>query len=246
MFRIEILRKKIIRIILTERVNKVKKPVVDYRKFRLSKLNTPEFSHLLWLLGWAGYFILYFLTENLIPQSRCFVMHSRVDDLIPFCEFFLIFYAFWYALIVFTLIYFALYNPKGFKRFQIFIISTQAIAMFFYIILPTMQDLRPTEFERQNILTWLMGVIYNFDTPTGVCPSLHVAYSIGIASAFLKEKDVKALNKVILVLIVIMICISTMFVKQHSFYDVIAAIPVAIAAEFIAYGKDYWKPKLKR
>ena len=33
----------------------MKKPVVDYRKFRLSKLNDPEFSHLKLLLFWPFY-----------------------------------------------------------------------------------------------------------------------------------------------------------------------------------------------
>ena len=37
----------------------MKKPVVDYRQFRLRKLNTPEFSHLkLLLIGWGAYFAL--------------------------------------------------------------------------------------------------------------------------------------------------------------------------------------------
>ena len=45
----------------------MKTPVVDYRRFRFSRLNTPEFSHLKLLAGWLAYFALYFLTENLIP-----------------------------------------------------------------------------------------------------------------------------------------------------------------------------------
>ena len=31
----------------------MRKPTVDYRSFRLSKLNTPEFSHLKLLFGWV-------------------------------------------------------------------------------------------------------------------------------------------------------------------------------------------------
>ena len=42
----------------------MRKPVVDYRKFRLSKLKTPEFSHLFLLLGWVGYFFLYLITRE--------------------------------------------------------------------------------------------------------------------------------------------------------------------------------------
>ena len=42
----------------------MKKPVVDYRELRLSNINEPRFKHVKLLLGWVGYFILYFLTEN--------------------------------------------------------------------------------------------------------------------------------------------------------------------------------------
>ena len=86
----------------------MRKPVVDYRQFRFSKLNDPQFSHLKLLLGWIIYFSMYFLTENLIPSEKCIVVHGRLDDLIPFCEWFVIPYVFWYLLIVITLLYFVL------------------------------------------------------------------------------------------------------------------------------------------
>ena len=100
----------------------MKTPVVDYREFRFSKLNSPQFSHLKLLLGWVGYFIMYFLTENLIPVENCHVIHCALDDIIPFCEWFLLPYVFWYALIVISLLYFALYDIDSFKKLQTFII----------------------------------------------------------------------------------------------------------------------------
>ena len=74
----------------------MKKPVVDYRSFRLSKVTQPQFRHLLLLLGWVGYFLLYMLTENLIPPEQCTPVHMWLDDVIPFCEVFVIPYVFWY------------------------------------------------------------------------------------------------------------------------------------------------------
>ena len=162
----------------------MKKPVVDYRGFRLFRLKEPQFNHLLYLGFWVIYFALYFLTENLIPAEKCHVMHCALDDIIPFNEYFLIFYTGWYALIVATLVYFALYNADGFKKFMVFIFTTQMVAMAVYIIYPSRQDLRPEVFPRENVFTWIAGLLYKFDTNTGVCPSLHVAYSVGIASAF--------------------------------------------------------------
>ena len=223
-----------------------KTPVADYRKFRLSRLNQPEFSHLKLLGGWIVYFILYFLTENFIPEERLHVVHCRLDDLIPFNEYFLLAYCFWFALIVISLGYFLLYDIESFRSLQIFIMITQAVAMVVYIVWPSVQLLRPEVFPRENFLTAVMRFIYAFDTPTGVCPSLHVAYSMGIASAWLKYKPASRGWKWFVAVIVVIICISTAFVKQHSVVDIVTALPLGLLAEILVYGKSYWLPRLKK
>ena len=215
----------------------LRKPVRDYSKFRLSAINQPRYQHLKLLGGWLVYFALYFITENLIPVSACHVVHSAVDDMIPFNEYFLLFYCWWYVLIVISLGYFLLYDIRKFKELQVFIMITQAIAMVVYIVYPSVQMLRPEVMPNDNFLCSLMSFIYAFDTPTGVCPSLHVAYSLGIGTAWCKYKDASWWWKAFVVASVVMISISVMFVKQHSFIDVIAAIPVCIIAYILVYGK---------
>jgi len=218
----------------------MRKPVVDYRTLRLSNLTSPQFRHLFLLLGWVVYFILYFLTENLIPVEDCHPVWCKLDDIVPFNELFVIPYVGWYLLIVFSLGYFLFYNVENFKGLQTYIIVTQVIAMAVYILFPTRQDLRPTEFPRDNILTDLVNIIYTADTNTGVCPSLHVGYSMGIASAWLKEKSASVTAKILVVMAVILISLSTMFIKQHSAVDVFAALPVCLVAELIAF-RQYYK-----
>ena len=220
----------------------MKKPMVDYRQFRFSKLNTPQFSHLKLLFGWVLYFAAYFLTENLIPVENCHVIHCGLDDIIPFCEWFIIPYVLWYPLIIFSLGYFALYNVDSLKKLQTFIMITQLVATIIYIVYPNCQNLRPTEFTRDNILTDYIGFLYAFDTNTGVCPSLHCAYSIGIASVWLKEKDVSWAWKGFIVIFVILICLSTMFIKQHSAGDFFAAVPGCLLAEILVF-KVFYKKK---
>lgn len=218
----------------------MKKPVVDYRAFRLRRLNEPQFSHLKLLLGWVGYFVLYVLTENIIPAQACHPVHMWLDDRIPFCEWFVIPYVFWYGLIVWSLGYFLFYNVDSFRRLQTYIIITQIIAMICYIVYPTRQDLRPAEFANDNFLTHCVGFLYSIDTNTGVCPSLHVAYSLGIASVWTKEKECAFGWKAFVVIAVVLICLSTMFIKQHSAVDVLAAIPVGLIAEAIVYRDRYF------
>ena len=216
-------------------------PVVDYRQFRLSKIREPQFSLLKLLLGWVGYFVLFVLTENFIPEESCFPVWCRIDDWIPFCEYFLIPYVFWYFLIVFSLGYFLLYHVDSFKKLQTYIIITQVAAMAMYIIFPTRQDLRPEVFPRDNFLTQCVTFLYSVDTNTGVCPSLHVAYSLGIASVWLKEKNAHPAWKAFVLVAVILICLSTMFIKQHSAVDFFAAIPVCVLAEYLVFKRIRWK-----
>ena len=208
---------------------------IDYSGFRLSRLNEPRFRHLKLLGAWIFYFIMYFLTENLIPPERCHVMHCALDDLIPFNEFFLIFYVFWYFLVFGSLAYYLFYDVKQFSRLQTYIFITQVMAMVIYILWPSRQDMRPAVFPRENALTALMGFIYAFDTSTGVCPSLHVAYSLGILSVGLKDKALPVWVKVLLTFVVFMICIAVCFVKQHSVLDVLAALPVCLLAEILTF-----------
>ena len=223
----------------------MKKPAVDYRKFRISKLNSPEFSHLKLLSGWILYFILYIITENFIPQKECYIVHSPLDDMIPFCEFFIIPYVAWYLLVAWTLIYFALYNVEGFKKLMVFFIITQISAMVIYTILPNRQDLRPDVFPRDNFLTDAVKFLYKIDTDTNVCPSMHVGFSLAITSAWLKEKGVSKLWKAFVVASLVIVCLSISFIKQHSVIDAWAAFGLCAIVEIIVYRK-YWREKFNK
>lgn len=218
----------------------MRKPTVDYSEFRPSLINDPRFSHLKLLGWWIVYFALYLLTESLIPEERCTTVHSFLDDIIPFCEFFVIPYVAWYLLTAGSLLYFLLYNVENFKRLQIFIAVTQMVAMIIYILLPSKQELRPEVFPRDNVFSDVVGLLYSLDTNTGVCPSLHCAYSIGIASVWLKERSASKSFKAFVVIFCLTICLSTAFIKQHSILDFFAAIPLCILAEFIS-SKDYYR-----
>ncbi len=189
---------------------------------------------------------MYFLTENLILPEHCHVIHGFLDDVIPFHEVFVIFYVSWYLFVAGSLIYSFFYDVESFKKLQLYIIITQVVAMMCYILYPSIQDLRPEVFPRQNVFTWILGFIYAFDTPTGVCPSLHVGYSIAILSVSVKDRTLSLGMKLVLVLYVLTICLAVCFVKQHSSIDVLAALPMCLLAEILVYGKTYWLPKIYR
>jgi len=224
----------------------MRKPEVDYREFRLRKINEPQFSHLKLLFGWVGYFAMYYLTEKLILPQHCMPMRFALDDMIPFCEYFAIPYVLWYLLVAGSLLYFMLYDVESFKALMKFIIITQIVAITAYVLFPTRQDLRPIVFPRDNFFTDIMKMIYSVDTNTNVCPSMHVAYSLGIASVWLKSKDTAKWIKAGITVFCLLVCISTAFVKQHSVIDIFAAALLCILAEMLVFHKSHYSTYFRR
>lgn len=216
----------------------MKRSAVDYRDLRLSNLTSPRYRHIFLLLGWPAYFLMYALTEHLIPWEVCYTVSCPLDDRIPFNEWFVIFYVGWYGLIAASLLYFFFYNVNSFRKLQTYIILVQALATVVYILLPTRQDLRPESFPRENPLTAVMGFLYRIDTPTGVCPSLHVAISAGIASTWLREKTAPPWLRTAVAFFCLGVCMSVAFVKQHSVLDILTAIPLCLLTEWFVFFRN--------
>ena len=73
-------------------------PAIDYRKLRLHNLTSGEFRHLLLLLYWPVYGLLFMFVERFYAVDHYTAMYCPLDDLIPFCEWFVIPYLFWFVL----------------------------------------------------------------------------------------------------------------------------------------------------
>ena len=217
--------------------NRIRRPAVNYLEFRPGLIRDKRFSHLILLGGWVVYIALYILTENLIPESSCHIVHCALDDIIPFNEYFVIFYCAWYVWIGLTIIYYVFYDIESFKKLQTFFIIVQLIAMIIYVVYPTMQIGRPESFARDNIFTRVVAGLYNTDTPTGVCPSLHVAYSIGITVSWIRRRQSSKTWKALMVILCVLVSASTIFIKQHSVIDLIAAIPLVVVGVLLIYGR---------
>ena len=213
-----------------------KTPAVNYRNLRFNNIGSEEFRHIRYLLFWPAYLLFFFFAERVFNPSDYHSIYCSFDDLIPFCEFFVIPYASWYFFLFFMNLYTLAYDTKLFKRFMRYVIITFTVATAIYFIFPTCQNLRPEQFERDNIFTTAVSFLYSIDTNTNVLPSVHVIGSAAVVSAAL-HSNMKKLSKATVVLIGFLICLSTVFLKQHSFLDVIAAIPICVIAEIICYGK---------
>jgi len=217
---------------------KIKPPAVNYLKLRPGNLRSDEFKHLLLLLYWPVFGILFMFVERFYPVAEYYAVYSPIDDLIPFCELFVIPYMFWFVYLVGMHIYTLLYDVESFKRMMKFIMVTYTITIIVYLVWPTCQQLRPEEFARDNFLTRFMAGFYNFDTNTNVCPSIHVIGSLAVMFAALHAPRFSSPGwRAAFIVSALLICASTVFLKQHSIVDVIAAVPVCILGYLCCFVK---------
>ena len=221
--------------------------MVDYRKLRFSNLNSPEFRHLWLLLFWGVFGICFVSLERLIPRTDYHVMWCPLDDRIPFCEWFLIPYLFWFVFLVGMHAYLLLFDTAAFRRFMYYIMITYTVTALVYIFYPTCQNLRPTEFARDNGLVRFMQAFYQFDTNTNVCPSLHVVGSMAVAFGAWDTKRFRTTGwRIAFMGTALLISVATVFVKQHSVLDVIWALVLCGAAYVTVYAAPRLRQKQRR
>ena len=212
--------------------------MVDYRKLRWSNINSEQYKHLKLLLYWPVYGLLFLFVERFYQVDFYYPMYCPLDDLIPFCEWFLIPYLFWFVYLVGMHLFALLYDVDAFKLMMKYIILTYSAAIIIYLIWPTCQQLRPASFERDNILTRFIAAFYQFDTNTNVCPSIHVIGSLAVMEAALWSKVIRSKGiKTAFEIVAILICISTVFMKQHSVLDILAALPICLTGHILYFRK---------
>ena len=218
-------------------------PMVDYRKLRVSNFNSETYRHLWLLLYWPVFGLLFLFVERFYNVESYKIMHCLLDDLIPFCEWFLIPYLFWFVYLVGMHLYTLLYDVDSFRRMMKYIILTYTAAILIYFLFPTCQQLRPAEFQRDNILVQFIAWFYQFDTNTNVCPSIHVIGSLAVADAACWSKHLSLRWKFAFIGVAFLICISTVFMKQHSVLDILAALPICIFGHALCFRKSQ-SPKI--
>lgn len=196
-------------------------------------------KHVLTFTGkhWKGlllillFFPIYSLIFNWLEKRTLVTWHVisfPLDHLIPFEEIFILPYLFWFVYIVYSIAF--LFFKKNSMNFYL-MLTELCFGMSLFLLIsyvwPNALDLRtdPATLPRKNIFTFMVIGLWETDTPTNVFPSIHVFNSLachhGLCQTgwYKKHPAHKWVSFVLLVLIIL----STMFIKQHSICDIIAA-----------------------
>lgn len=210
---------------------------------RLTKIF--ERKHQWFIIIYTVFYLLGFKLLEMKVNNRYYIIHMELDDWIPFCEYFIIPYVLWFFYIAAAVAYFALAN-KNLKEYWQLIISL-GIGMTLFLVIswiyPNGQELRPVVFERDNIFTDMVKMLYQMDTPTNIFPSIHVFNSVAVGIAIWKCEALQKhwLLRRSAIVLSILIVLSTMFLKQHSVWDVVCALALnAVVYIFVYIPGEQW------
>jgi len=196
---------------------------------------------LLYFFIYAPWFIYLEKTITVTYHS----VHIKLDDYIPFNELFVIPYYMWFGFIALVVGYLFFVDKKEYYRSTAFLFIGMTVCLLIYTIWPNGQDLRPdlATIGRGNILIDIVRNLYRTDTCTNVCPSIHAFNSIGVCIAVFHTDSLKDKRYITIptVILSILICMSTVFLKQHSVFDVISASLLSSVMYLLVYVPDYAK-----
>lgn len=184
------------------------------------------------------YMALFFYLERM-PVHGYHVVHTVFDDMIPFCEYFIVPYLLWFPYMIGTVAYFIFINKNKREYYQLICNMMMGMTIFLIVsyVYPNVLHLRPAEFPRDNIFTDAVKWLYRTDTSTNVLPSIHVFNSLAIHMSLTSceaLKDHKTVKRASLVL-TILIIMSTMLLKQHSVIDVCMGATLALFGYLVFY-----------
>ncbi|MCM1244972.1 MAG: phosphatase PAP2 family protein [Roseburia sp.] len=183
------------------------------------------------------YLLWFFMLEQMEPENLFFVTNP-LDHYIPFCEYFIVPYLLWFPYLFGGLFWFYRWERKsGFMKFALTLIAGLTICLFIYMVFPNAQALRPNPYPRDNFFTDVVKLLQGFDTPTNVCPSIHVFSTVALHIAVMKSEVLRKKRYVTYGswILAVSICLSTVFLKQHSFTDVICALALNAVLYFLIY-----------
>jgi membrane-associated phospholipid phosphatase len=173
------------------------------------------------IIFWVIYMASFFAVEK-FGRSPVWIVHCSLDDMIPFWKGSVYFYLLWFPYIIITCAYYffrekqennrMLYRKLAWGLFPV---------LLFYLLVPNGLQLRPTYDIGNDFTAQLVKLLWKSDNPDNVCPSIHVILSVIMDRAVCtgrlgKSRPTRWISHVVMVLI----CISTMLLKQHSVIDV--------------------------
>ncbi len=194
------------------------------------------------------YFVIYMIVFYLIRTikvEKFYHPYVQFDLEIPYIRYFIIPYFSWMAWVPLLWLYTIFEDEKMFKKLGYMMMISMTLYTLLSLIYPTSLSLRPP-ITCTDIFCNMTKFLHSLTPETYVFPSLHVFHSLAILYAIYYGNCTLFKHtwfKIFGLIWTILICLSTVFVRQHSMIDGFGALIlfIIIWIGFIIYEKYHTK-----
>ena len=180
------------------------------------------------------YFPCFMILEKVPALSGYYTVQFWPDEIMPFIPEFVIPYLSWFLLVPLAVLFFLLTEKDRYFELCFLLFTGMTVCLFIYTVFPTQVALRQPLIT-EGFCTDLIRMIRETDTATNVLPSIHVANTVAVMLVASRSRALRGWMKHAVNIWGIMICLSTMFIDQHSIADVLCGCGLAF---FLLWVKD--------
>lgn len=174
---------------------------------------------------------IFYQIGKVFSANEAFLIHSSLDDKIPYLSFFIIFYIIWYFLLVLFPLFIVRHSEDKFYQYNLCILINAVVSLMVFLLFPT--QIPRYVITGNGIFDSIVKAIYYFDTPTVCLPSLHASVCFIVIYFCIFTKEMPNKYRVLFSMLSVLIILSTLFVKQHVVYDVALSFIITLIVYFI-------------
>ncbi|HPE95630.1 MAG TPA: phosphatase PAP2 family protein [Bacillota bacterium] len=183
---------------------------------------------MIFLTDFAAFFIPKLFIEGASFHDLSIPLDAYVPFVPEFIYIYILSYFFWFV----TPFFCVRSEPDRFFRWLSANIISLLICSVFFLALPATLE-RPDVIP-DSLTTWLVEFIYECDTPTNLLPSIHCLLSwfcfIGVRS----QKKIPLWYRIFSLVFALLVCASTVLVRQHTLADIFSALALAELVWFVS------------
>ena len=201
-------------------------------------LKNQNVSQIIPFLLYLVFYMIWFTILERLPRTKFFDLSSELDTYIPFIVEFIIPYLSWFLFQAVWVVFVFFVDRKTYEQLTTMLMIGMTVFLVVSTFLPTKISLRPYYIESRGICAFLVRRLWAVDTPTNVWPSIHVFNTTALMMTLFTSQHPLLRKNAVRIPVVFwcgMIVLSTMFLKQHSVGDVLAALALNGIAYVLVY-----------
>ena len=185
--------------------------------------------------------LVYWCTQSMVAGRQLLDLTTSIDQMIPFDPRWVFIYV---ACFLFWAVgYVLMARLDRWYSIMTAEVLAKLICGIVFLLIPC-TNVRP-EITGTGPAQWLLGLIYRLDPPLDLLPSIHCLESWICFRGILRQRSIPVWYQIFSFVFAILVCLSTLFTRQHVLADVITGVALAEIMLQISFRRS-WGARLRR